>query len=248
MAYTPVFYATDEDKLNVARGLTKYSEVVNIFGYQANVSSQYIPCWEANTAYTFPTANLSMCIKSTDAGDTDVRIKVVGLDSDYNIKTEVANLNGTSDVTLSNEYFRINSLVTVSGNANGQISLYDEPSKTVLYARIRQGEGKNQASIYTVPSGHNFYLYRIDGFSATANANKYLFFRNLSLVDTGGSEKVELRVAETTFTQQMNIRRFFPFKYSGNTDIILQTKSSSQTNEVGLFAEGILIEEGQHFE
>jgi hypothetical protein len=117
-----------------------------------------------------------------------------------------------------------------------------------LYARIRQGEGKNQASIFTVPSGYNFYLYRIDGFSATANANKYLFFRNLSLIDTGESEKVELRVAETTFTQQMNIRRVFPFKYSGNTDIVFQTKSSSQTNEVGLFAEGLLLQEGQHFE
>jgi len=248
MTYNPTFYATDDDKLNIARGLTKYSQVVNIFGYQSNVSSQFIPCWEANTAYTFPTANLSMCIKSTDAGDTDIRIKVVGLDSNYETLTEVANLNGTSDVTLSNEYFRINSLVTVEGNANGQISLYDEPSKTVLYARIRQGEGKNQASIYTVPAGHNFYLYRIDGFSATANANKYLYFRNVSRVDVGAAEKVELRVAETTFAQQMNIQRIFPFKYTGNTDIILQAKSSNQTNEVGIFAEGILIQEGQYFE
>jgi hypothetical protein len=243
MAYNPVFYATDDDKLNIARGLTKYSQVVNIFGYNANVSTSFVPLWEANTNYPFPTANVGMEIKSSDATDTDVTIKIIGLDSNYESLVEVVNLNGTTEVNLTKEFFRINTMITTSGNANGMVTLCGNTGSPI-YGKIRRGDGKNQTSFYTVPAGHNFYLYRIDAFSATANANKYLTFRNFVRQNNG----VELRVAETTFVNQMNIQRRLPFKYSGNTDIIFQAKSSAQLNEVGIFAEGILIEEGQHFE
>lgn len=243
MAYNPTFYATDDDKLNIARGLTKYSQVVNIFGYNANVATEFIPLWEANTSYPFPTSNVGMEIKSDDATDTDVTIKIIGLDSNYESLVEVVNLNGTTEVNLTKEFFRINTMITTSGNANGVITLCANTGSPV-YGKIRRGDGKNQTSFYTVPAGHNFYLYRIDAFSATANANKYLTFRNFSKLGSG----VDLRVAETTFTNQMNIQRRLPFKYSGNTDIVFEAKSSNQTNEVGIFAEGILIEEGQHFE
>jgi hypothetical protein len=39
----------------------------------------------------------------------------------------------------------------------------------------------------------------------------------------------------------MNIQRVVPFAYPEKTDIVFQAKSSSSTNEVGIFAEGILI-------
>ena len=243
MAYTPVLYATDDDKLNIARGLTKYSQVVNIFGYNANVSTEFIPLWESNTAYPFPTSNVGMEIKSSDATDTDVTIKIIGLDSNYESLVEIVNLNGTTEVDLTKEFFRINTMITTAGNANGVVTLCGNTGSPV-YGKIRRGDGKNQTSFYTVPAGYNFYLYRIDAFSETANANKYLTFRTFSKLDSG----VNLRVAETTFTNQMNIQRRLPFKYSGNTDIVFEAKSSNQTNEVGIFAEGILIEEGQHFE
>lgn len=243
MAYNPVFYATDDDKLNIARGLTKYSQVVNIFGYNANVQTSFIPLWENNTAYPFPTSNVGMEIKSSDATDTDVTIKVIGLDSNYESVVEVVNLNGTTDVNLTKEFFRINTMITTSGNANGVVTLCGNTGSPV-YGKIPRGTGKNQTSFYTVPAGHNFYLYRIDAFSATANANKYLTFRNFSRLGNG----TELRVAQTTFVNQMDVQRRIPFKYSGNTDIVFEAKSSAQTNEVGIFAEGILIEEGQHFE
>lgn len=54
---------------------------------------------------------------------------------------------------------------------------------------------------------------------------------------------VNLRVAETTFVNNMNIHRITPFKYDQKTDIMLEGKSSTQTNEMGVFAEGILLRE-----
>ena len=51
---------------------------------------------------------------------------------------------------------------------------------------------------------------------------------------------MNLRVAETTFVNSMAITRVAPFKYSEKTDIQFQAKSSSGSNEVGIFAEGYL--------
>lgn len=242
MSYAKLFYATDDDKLNIARGLTKYTEAVNIFGYNSNVHTEYIPLWESNTNYPFPTANVTMKISSDDSTDTSVKIKVIGLDSNFQSVVEVVDLNGTNEITLSNDFYRINTMITSEGNANGNVQLVDNATGNILYGKIRRGEGKNQTSFYTVPAGYNFYLYRIDAFSATSQANKYVFFRNEVRND------VTLRVAETTFVGNMHIQRVVPFRYAGNTDIVFQAKASSGSDEVGIFAEGVLVQEGQYFE
>ena len=92
--------------------------------------------------------------------------------------------------------------------------------------------------MFTVPAGCEFYLYRIDAFSATATLNnRYLFFRNFVRQPNG----TILRIAETTFLEQMNIQRRIPFRYAEKTDIQLQLKSSAGAQEIGIFAEGVLV-------
>jgi hypothetical protein len=39
----------------------------------------------------------------------------------------------------------------------------------------------------------------------------------------------------------MNIQRRIPFRYTEKTDIQLQVRSSASTQEIGVFAEGILV-------
>lgn len=233
------FYSTDDVYLNVSRGLVKDHSVVNIFGYNANVgSTDFIPLWEENQNYIFPDSNTTMNVVSDSSDDTDVTILVNGLDSDYEIISTTVDLAANVPVTLDVDFFRINSVVTISGNATGNITIQDEADSTI-YAKIRAGEGKNQAGLYTVPAGHKLYLQRIDGFSATAKANKYVMFRNFIILENG----TELRVGETTFLNQFHIRRVYPFVYNEKTDIMLEGKSSDQTNEIGIFAEGLLIKE-----
>jgi hypothetical protein len=88
-----------------------------------------------------------------------------------------------------------------------------------------------------VPAGHEFYLYRIDAFCATASINnRHLFFRNFVRQPNG----TILQVAQTSFLEQMNIQRRIPFRYAEKSDIQLQVRSSASTQEIGVFAEGIL--------
>jgi len=225
-------YLTDE-KLQVSRGLVRDAEARNIFGFNTAIGTDFIPAWENATAYTYPTVALNMTAVSSNTADTDVTIITLGLDVDYNRVSNTVTLNGTSAVNIGS-FYRINDVITLSGNARGDVTI---ANNAVTYAKINQGTGKNQASIFTVPAGYEFYLYRIDAFCATASLNnRHLFFRNFVQQSNG----TILRVAETSFLEQMNIQRRIPFRYGEKSDIQLQVRSSAGTQEIGVFAEGIL--------
>jgi hypothetical protein len=64
-------------------------------------------------------------------------------------------------------------------------------------------------------------------------------FRNFSQTSTGQ----QYNTARTTFFNNMNIQRRFPFKYSEKTDIQFQVKTDSGTHELSVFGEGILIDD-----
>ena len=231
----PNYFLTDDIHLNVSRGLVKDAEVVNVFGYNSNVATDFIPLWENNVEYTYPTSNLVMSAVSSNTTDIGVVYLIQGLDSNFDKVQTTFTVNGTSPVVIDNPFFRINNVVSISGSEVGNITIANSGT---TYAKVLAGTGKNQASFFTVPRGYEFFFYRIDAFSATALSNKYCIFRNVvgsSLANT------VLRVAETTFINNMNIMRRSPFKYSEKVDLQFQAKSSSQTNEVGIFSEGVLV-------
>jgi hypothetical protein len=223
----------------VSSGNITDHRATNIFGFNTAVGTEYIPLWEDATAYTFPQSALTMTAVSDSASDTAVTMLIQGLDINYDEIQTTFTLNGTNAVTIDTAFYRINTVITISGNAVGTVTIANAGT---TYAKVRAGDGKNQAAIFTVPRGHSFYLYRIDAFSgqADATANRYVFFRNFTRTATG----VILRVAETTFRANMHIQRRFPFRYAEKTDIQYQCKSSAGTHEIGVFAEGVLIKDG----
>ena len=224
-------YLYEHDYLAIAKGESNDYSARNIFGYNSTVGTSYIPMWENNTAYTYPTQPLTMTVTSNVA-DNGVQVRIIGLDGDYNVITEVVTL--AVSVATTQQFFRINDVVTISGNAINDITI---SNGGITYAKVRGGDGKNQASIYTVPAGHSLYLVRIDAFCATAaQNNRQIFFRNLACLPSG----VKLRVAETSFLETMNIQRQVPFRYNEKTDIEFQLHGSSGEQFVSVFGEAIL--------
>lgn len=221
----------EHDYLAIAKGESKDYSARNIFGYNSTVGTSYIPLWENNTVYTYPTQPLTMTVTSNVA-DNGVQVRIIGLDGDYNVITEVVTL--AVSVATTQQFFRINDVVTISGNAANNITI---SNGGITYAKVRGGDGKNQASIYTVPAGHSLYLVRIDAFCATAaQNNRQIFFRNLACLPSG----VKLRVAETSFLETMHIQRQVPFRYNEKTDIEFQLHGSSGEQFVSVFGEAIL--------
>ena len=234
------YYPTESTELNIARNLVKETEVRNIFGYQTAGDTTLRALWEfANTSYVYPPSAIQMTVTAADVGDDGKNLLIKGLDANYDEITETVTLVGAGDVVTTTSFLRINDVILLTGTLNIGLITVQNAAKTIKYGGIRAGDGRNQASIFTVPAGHCFYLYRIDAFSSDSTAAKPAVFRNLSINSSGQI----YNTARTTFFNNMNILRQLPFKYSEKTDIQSQVATDQGSHELSVFGEGVLIKE-----
>ena len=225
---------TEPFDLQVARGQIQGHSTVNIYGFQAAVTTAQIPLWENASAYTFPSSAVVMTLASSSASDTAVKVQINGLDTNYNAISETITLNGTTGVTTTNSYLRINSLITTSGNAVGTITAKNGGT---TYAQINIGFGRSLMSIYTVPNGYDFYLERVDANSSfNGNNVNYLFYQNSSI-----NNGVTIVTTKAPFTTSYGVRRVMPRKYSGKTDLQFLFNTSASTAAVNVGIEGYLV-------
>ena len=218
---------------DAAKGNIFNENPVNIFGINRTVGIEYETIWDDSGNYVYPSSALIMAIVSTSALDT-MDVLVDGLDADYNVLQEIVTLTGTVAVNTTSAFFRINSLVILGGENVGGISASNGGT---IYAFIGPLLGVSQSSVYTVPAGHCFYLFRIDVNSATTNGQKYLYIRNV--VTTNGRT---IRAGEATFAvSQVSYDRQIPFKIVEKSDFSFEAKSSASTNQIAIFIEGILV-------
>lgn len=222
----------------IADGSVEGYSVRNIFGTTSGnaniVTTEFRTPWELASNYVFPSSASTMSLVSSSGSDTAVTVLISGLDENYLPISETQTLTGTTPITTNNSYFRINDMICTVGNAVGTITLSVGAN---VYAQIDVGNGRCQKAVYTVPAGYCFFLTRIDAFCTDANGGKAARFRNYLRSANGR----ELRVADTTFFENMNIMRQAPFKYDEKTDIEMQLRSLSGSTFGSVFAEGILV-------
>src|SRR6056300_1879877 len=230
-----VGYLTEQN-LQVSRGLIRGAEVRNIFGYQQAGDTTLRVLWEfANTNYVFPTSAITMTVTTASASDDGKSLLIKGLDANYGEITDTVTINGGGDINTNKPFFRINDVILTSGETNVGLITVQNTAKTVKYGGIRIGDGRNQASIFTVPAKKCFFLYRIDGFSSDSTAAKPAVFRNFTITSSGQ----QYNTARTTFLGNMNIQRRLPFKYDEKTDIQCQLGTLQGSHELAVFGEGV---------
>lgn len=209
---------------------------LNIFGFNRTIGSTYETLWNYGGLYEYPSAAVTMDCVSTSADDT-MAIVVSGLDANYDAVLEILTLDGTTPVTTSNSFLRINSATILAGSNVGNISISNGGS---VYGYIEAGIGTTQACVYSVPRNFSLYLFRISLTSGTVNSNKYLTYRNR--VDNSAGRT--LRVAEATF--QLNMQTYdrqIPFRIAPKNDFQFEIKSSSGENEASIFVEALLMKD-----
>lgn len=229
-------YAADWT-MQVAMGKVPGASLVNLYGYQAAVSSTWIPTWENATVYTYPSdAGEQMRLYSSSASDTNVTVFIDGLDADHNIIQESLILtNGATGVTTVNSYHRINSMRTTgSVNAVGIIRLA-KLDKSVTYAQIAIGVGKTQWSLYNVPAGYTFYLNRVTAAASATNSAKVLGYRVYQQFNG-----LQALLLQSPWIDTYETLRIVPNPYQEKTSIQWQVNSDT-TSQVGIRVEGVLI-------
>ena len=229
--------------MQVSRGQIQGHSTIFIFGYQAQVDNTAVPVWENPTTYVYPTSATVMTVASDSASDdTSASLLIQGLDEDYNQISETISLNGISDVTTVNEYFRINNLYLVSAGT-GQIhnvGTITVKQGTNVVAQINPTISKSQATIYTVPAGYNFYLMYANVSTSSGYGSDYATYSVQQIING-----VERNILQQPFTSLFTSdKHATPFKFQEKSDIqwLVNYSSISDTIEVGAIISGVLIE------
>jgi len=172
---TPV---NDDFMFRIVSGQIPGLSSVNKFGHNP-LATTNAAIWSKAGQYSFfpKTAQIIDVVSSSSAdtsGGTGARtIQVVGLDNNWLEVSEFVNLNGSSAVTLANEYIRMDEAIVVTAgdyetNA-GSITLQIQGASTIS-SYIQVDDGQTKQAIYTIPA--NKQAYFVKGYVGVSDDDK----------------------------------------------------------------------------
>lgn len=235
---------TEPFDLQLARGQVGGHTGLEIFGYSPNIgNTAQGPMWEGQTQsgglYTPPSSAAQLVLVSSSATDDTTRSVIIsGLDANFAPITEIIALNGTTNVTTTQSFLRINSMYMASSTNTGTITA---KISSTTYAQINPGIGQTQMSIYTVPAGYTFYLSYVQydaaiGFTSSA----YMTAQEYNKDNSTGQLTI---THQTVFVQKQETPFTVPIAHPEKMDIQFCVKASSGGPlTCSLYAGGHLIE------
>jgi hypothetical protein len=214
--------------LQVARNQVDGHIAVEIFGYSPNIANTATgPMWEGQTQsgglYTPPSSAAPLVLVSSSASDTSaLSVRIEGCGANFVALTETIALNGTTNVTTTNSFLRINAMYVTNGTNVGTITA---KISSTTYAQINAGVGQTQMSIYTVPAGYTFYLSYTQydaaiGFTSSA----YMTGQEYNKDNVTGAITV---THQTVFVQKQETPFTAPIPHTEKTDLQFCVKASS---------------------
>jgi hypothetical protein len=232
--------------LQVARNQITMHQSIFQFGQAPTVTTAQ-SIWPGSGVYAFPAAATVMKISSGSASDTSAgtgarTVRITGLNSSYNVISEIVSLSGQTAVDTVNSYLRINNFeVFTCGSNNTQVGVIYAGTGTVtsgvpatVYSLMPVGYNKQTQAIFTVPSGYTAYVssYTFTSNCATANVIASGFFYTYANANAFPSIEATAR-----FNVGGSFDRHFdyPLPLLEKTDLdmrVLAATSSQMTGEI----------------
>jgi len=168
---SPVAGANSDFEMEVGKGQIPGQSAVFISGENETLNGTFQTIWNVGGRYPILTANTTVEIASTNVNDTILgtgarQITVLGLKLEADLTTrtsisEVVDLNGTTQVELSQQFFRINSITTLTAgstrSAQGQIDIRNKAVTTEILGRINDEENTSRQMFYSAPSNQTYF-------------------------------------------------------------------------------------------
>ena len=228
---------TQEFNLAVAQGKVPGVTSLSISGYRLSTTTAFLPAWEDGTYVYFPAAEV-VRVWSESASDTNVSVRIDGLDANYVQQTETVVLtNGSTGVLTTKQFLRINSISLTRAPNNVGLIHAGNSDKTITLAYIgttaNNSTGRSQMTVYTVPAGYTFYLTQSNWYINSSQPASYRSWtrRPDGLINV---------VLTFPILDQYNSLKVVPRAYLEKTDIQWQA-SVQQNTAVGGQIEGYLI-------
>ena len=234
-------------ELQVSRGQINAHYRVHKFGFNPLINNTEETVWSEGGLYYHPYNATQMKVISTsdddtaNEGDGARTIEVQGLDANYNAITEEVIIDGTSAVTTTQSFLRVNrAFVKTAGDneiATGIIRIgsgsiaNNAPSQ--VYARIDPEDCQTLMAIWTVPAGYTAYLYQKDITCLTEANNKFGTVRLVSR-QPGGVFRTHDKIAVQN--DHAEITYSTPIPFTEKTDIEVRAIGSSGNSELHVSA------------
>lgn len=229
--------------LQIARGQIDGHQNIKLFGFTSVLGSTAMgPLWEGLTSsggnYPYPASAVVMTLASSSASDTAVSIFIEGLGAGFVQQTETVALNGTTNVSTTKSFLRINRMSTVVGNAVGNVTAINGG---ITYAKINAGAGDTQMSIFTVPAGYTFYQTSLTAGSNTSVTSGAFVKTRTYVVDNPKSGVITLQ-AQGVFVQTFALNGAYPTEFPEKHDIQWQFQGGGGAGATAYVAiNGVLI-------
>lgn len=171
MALYPRGFGVLQSGRDVAAGLVHDASHAIKFGLNEDVDASSAPedIWDGGGIYTgFPTGSAeTITVVSTSTSDTAAgvgarTVRIIGLDTNYNMQTEDVTLNGTTQVVTVATWKRVRSVyVQTAGSTGwnvGTLTVRHTTTSANIFSLIQPGMGQGHFCAFTVPAGYNAEL------------------------------------------------------------------------------------------
>lgn len=163
---------------HVARGLVRGWSRYLVYGSRLDVDNLAdVDLWEGPADDIFwPAAAGVITLSSTSVNDTAAgsggqAVLIDGLDTDWNIATQVIPLDGTTPVVSTVEFLRINTSIVVASGASdtneGDITLTHGGSAVSF---VLAGDSVSLQANFSVPLGHRHHTLEVSTWQGRDNA------------------------------------------------------------------------------
>ena len=222
---------TGSGNLPIAAGdVTGYSSINKFGATDGDVTAGTV--WDGNsgtTVYPYPAAGV---ITITSASNTGADVEVQGLDSNFELATEVVAIGGTGTTTFS----RIFRAIMVDTNNDSDVTINQGGS---IAAKIIEDQGQTLMAVYTVPAGKTAYLTHVNYSSDKAATNSAMQFRLFARPENGTFNIKG--VLGSAGGAVIDYKYDVPLKFTEKTDIRIDLIAAQQTTCTATF-ELILVD------
>lgn len=231
----------------VAKGNVAKHSVVDVFGRNPDIDNGVTETvWKGSTLYTFQTSAQTLSVVSTSTNDDGnptsntgaQTLTIQGLDSSWDILEETITLDGTTPVTTSGSFIRVNkAFVATTGTYHdsnlGTVSCTFSSTADTAFS-ISAGEGETELGFYSVPNGYTGYLLQFD---ISVDANKpvnFTTYKYTNADDTSqpfsGAKRIISLLAGIAGSQQHTHK--VPIVLASKTDIETQATATVNNTQV----------------
>lgn len=235
--------------MEVTAGNVSSTSPLVLNGSNQAVGTSYETLWEEGGVYVFPSAASTMTLSSDDANDTSAgtgarTVLIAGLDSNYNEISETVTLNGTTAVTTTNEWFRINNMRVASagtGKTNAGSLFLGTGTVTAgkpanVFAEIYIGDGVTHEGLYSVAASTTLHILEIE---LGIQSNKDAQVQIVTTTSTG----VQVVEVEFEINSTFSIDTLGMLSFPEKTDIEVRAKVSAGSTDMKILGLAILRQE-----